>query len=119
MAGLGTIFIGLTALAVFFLWRRKLYSKRWMLWLLMLAMPFPFIANTVGWMTAETGRQPWVIHGVLRTAHASSENVSAGNAGFTLLGFMGLYLLFGLIYFALLLKIFSDGPAPEPKRQGV
>jgi cytochrome d ubiquinol oxidase subunit I len=102
-------------LAVYFLWRRKLFANRGMLWLLMLAMPFPFIANTVGWMTAETGRQPWVIHGVLKTAQASSENVSAGNAGFTLFGFMGLYLLLGLIYFALLLKIFGEGPEPDPK----
>jgi cytochrome bd-type quinol oxidase subunit 1 len=99
------IFIGLTSLALFFLWRRTLFSQRWLLWMLMLASPFPFIANTVGWMTAETGRQPWVVYGVLRTANASSENVSSGNVGFTLLGFMGLYALFALIFFALLMRI--------------
>ena len=80
----------------------------------MLASPFPFIANTLGWVTVETGRQPWIIYGVLRTAHASSANVSSGNVGFTLLGFMGLYTLLGLIYFALFLKIIGQGPEAEP-----
>jgi cytochrome d ubiquinol oxidase subunit I len=75
-----------------------------------LASPFPFIANTLGWVTAEAGRQPWVIYGVLRTAHASSQNVSSGNAGFTLLGFMGLYALLALFFFVLLLKTIGRGP---------
>jgi len=61
MAGLGTLFIALMAIALFFLWRQTLFTKRWLLWALMLAMPFPFIANTVGWVTAEAGRQPWII----------------------------------------------------------
>jgi cytochrome d ubiquinol oxidase subunit I len=115
MAGLGTVFIVLMALAVLFLWRRALFTTRWLLWALMLASPFPFIANTLGWVTAETGRQPWIIHGFLRTAHASSQNVSSGNVGFTLLGFMGLYALLALIYFALLLKIIGQGPESEVK----
>jgi cytochrome d ubiquinol oxidase subunit I len=117
MAGLGTMFIGLMALAAFFLWRRTLFTKRWLLWALMLATPFPFVANTVGWVTAEAGRQPWVIYGVLRTANASSQNVSSGNVGFTLLGFMGLYALLALIYFALFLKIIGRGPEAEPARE--
>lgn len=56
----------------------------------MLLLPFPYIANTAGWLTAELGRRPWVVHGILRTAEAHSTNVSAGNALFTLLEFMGL-----------------------------
>ena len=117
MAGLGTVFIGLMALAAFFLWRRTLFTKRWLLWALMLVTPFPFVANTVGWVTAEAGRQPWIIYGVLRTANASSDNVSSGNVGFTLLGFMGLYVLLALIYFALFLKIIGQGPEAEPAKE--
>jgi cytochrome d ubiquinol oxidase subunit I len=113
MAGLGTMFILLMALGAFFLWRRTLFTKRWMLWALMLSMPFPFIANTVGWITVEAGRQPWVIYGLMRTANASSENVSSGNVGFTLIGFMGLYLLLALIYFALFLKVLGKGPESD------
>jgi cytochrome d ubiquinol oxidase subunit I len=115
MAGLGTVFILLMTLAVLFLWRRTLFAKRWLLWALMLATPFPFIANTLGWVTAEAGRQPWIIYGVLRTAQGSSENVSSGNVGFTLLGFMGLYTLLSLLYFALLLKVIGQGPEPAPE----
>jgi len=116
MAGLGTLFIGLMALSVFFLWRGTLFTTRWLLWAIMLAMPFPFIANTVGWMTAEAGRQPWIIYGIMRTAQGSSQNVSSGNVGFTLLGFMGLYLLLALVYFALFLKVIGQGPEDESVR---
>jgi cytochrome d ubiquinol oxidase subunit I len=112
MAGLGTIFIVIMALSAFFLWRGTLYDRRWLLWTLMLALPFPFIANTAGWMTAEFGRQPWVIHGLMRTADAHSTNVSAGNAAFTLLGFAGLYLLLGVLYFFVTIRIIGRGPDP-------
>ncbi|PWU13600.1 MAG: cytochrome ubiquinol oxidase subunit I [Verrucomicrobia bacterium] len=114
MAGLGTLFIVLMALASFFAWRRTLFAKRGLLWALMLAWPFPFIANTLGWVTAETGRQPWIIYGLLRTAQGSSQNVSSGNVGFTLLGFLGLYVLLAIIYLVLFLKILRQGPESEP-----
>ena len=114
MAGLGTIFILLMTLSAFFLWRRALFTTRWLLWALMLALPFPFVANTLGWVTAETGRQPWIIYGFMRTAEASSRNVSSGNVGFTLLGFMGLYGLLALTFFALLLKLIARGPESQP-----
>ena len=61
----------------------------------MLLLPFPYIANTAGWITAELGRQPWLIYGLMRTARGVSPNVSAGNALFTLLGFMGMYAMLG------------------------
>jgi cytochrome d ubiquinol oxidase subunit I len=80
----------------------------------MLASPFPFIANTLGWVTAEAGRQPWIIYGLLRTAEGTSQNVSSGNVGFTLLGFMGLYALLALLYFMLFLRILRRGPESEP-----
>ena len=64
---------------------------------LMLAVPFPYIVNQAGWLVAEVGRQPWVVYGLQRTAEATSPTVSSGMAVFTLLGFMGLYALIGLI----------------------
>src|SRR5262245_36016096 len=75
MVGLGTIFIAVMAVAAWLLFRGSLFRARWMLWLLMLAIPFPYIANTAGWITAEVGRQPWLIYGVLRTAKGYSLNV--------------------------------------------
>ena len=98
------------ALGTFFLWRGTLYDRRWLLWILMLALPFPFIANTAGWMTAELGRQPWIIYGLLRTADGHSTNVSAGNTAFTLLGFAGLYLLLAVLYFFVTTRIIARGP---------
>ena len=110
MAGLGTIFILIMGLAAFGLWRGKLAQQRWLLWILMLALPFPFIANTAGWMTAELGRQPWLVYGLFRTADGSSLNVSSGNALFTLIGFMGLYTLLSLLFVFLMAKLIGRGP---------
>jgi len=61
MVGLGTIFIAIMVVAVFLLWRGKLFDAPWMLWILLLSPPFPYIANTAGWITAEIGRQPWLV----------------------------------------------------------
>lgn len=110
MVGLGTVFIAILLVATFLLWRKKLYSARWMLWVLMLSFPFPFIANTAGWTTAELGRQPWLAYGLMRTSGGISPTVSAGNAMFTLLGFLGLYLVLGVLYIILILKEINHGP---------
>ena len=114
MVGLGTMFIAVMGLSAFMLWRRKLSHTRPALWLLMLAAPFPFIANTTGWMTAELGRQPWLVWGVLRTSEGTSHTVQAGNALFSLIGFMGLYLVLGILYLFLAQREIAHGPAPAP-----
>ena len=113
MVGLGTIFIAITVVAAFLLWRRKLFEARWMLWILMLATPFPFIANTAGWLTAELGRQPWLAYGLLRTSEGVSPLVSSGNVLFTLIGFAGMYLIMGLLYFVLMVREVAHGPVTE------
>ena len=114
MAGLGTLFIGTTTLALFFLWRGRLFTTRWLLWLLMLLAPFPYVATTAGWMTAELGRQPWLVYGLFRTAEGASPLVHSGNALFTLLGFLGLYLLLGLLFVLLFVEMIRRGPTPDP-----
>jgi cytochrome d ubiquinol oxidase subunit I len=113
MVGLGTIFIAITVVAAFLLWRRKLFESRWMLWILMLATPFPFIANTAGWLTTELGRQPWIAYGLLRTEEGVSPLVSSGNVLFTLIGFAGMYLIMGLLYFVLMVREVAHGPVTE------
>jgi len=113
MVGLGTIFIGITVAGILLLWRKKLFNAKWFLWILLLSFPFPFIANTAGWMTAELGRQPWLIYGLLKTSEGMSQNISSGNVLFTLLGFAGIYLLLGILYIVLVLKEINHGPAPE------
>ena len=114
MAGLGTIFIAVMLVAAFLLWRKKLFASRWMLWILMLCLPFPYIANTAGWMTAELGRQPWLVYGLLRTTDGYSKHVSAGNGLFTLLGFMGLYTVLGILFLFLVHREIAHGPDFKP-----
>ncbi|MFH4966225.1 cytochrome ubiquinol oxidase subunit I [Gaetbulibacter sp. M235] len=110
MVGLGTIFIGLMLLATVQLFRKKLYKTKWILWTIMFMIPFPYIANTTGWYTAELGRQPWLVYNLLRTVNGASPTVSSGNTLFTLLGFIGLYILLGLLFVMLAGKIINKGP---------
>ena len=92
----------------------------------MLTMPFPYIANEAGWTVAEVGRQPWVVYGLQRVAHATSTNVTTGMTYFTLLGFMGLYLVLGILYLLLFARIVneavpttSSGSTHEPEHRVV
>jgi cytochrome bd ubiquinol oxidase subunit I len=110
MVGLGTLFVAVLALAALLLWRRRLYGSKPMLWALLLSAPFPYIATTAGWMTAELGRQPWLVYGLYRTAEGASPHVSSGNGIFTLLGFCGLYLVLGLLFVFLVGKAVAEGP---------
>src|SRR5215469_14944794 len=112
MAGLGTWFAFIMLVCGFLLWRGRLYTTRAALWALLLSFPLPYIANTAGWMTAELGRQPWLIYGLVRTSDGYSSTVSAGNGLFTLLGFMGLYTLLGLLFTVLMYREINAGPAP-------
>jgi cytochrome bd ubiquinol oxidase subunit I len=113
MVGLGTIFIAIFLLAAWKLYRATLFDSKAMLWTLMLALPFPFIANTAGWVTAEVGRQPWIVFGLMRTRAGVSQAVSAGNAWFTLLGFLGIYTILGVLFLLLVYREIEGGPAPE------
>jgi len=113
MVGLGTILIAVMGASVLLLWMGKLYKSNWMLWVLMLAFPFPYIATTAGWMTAEIGRQPWLIYGLMRTADGTSAQVSAANGLFTLIGFMGIYLLLGLLFAFMVWREVEHGPDPK------
>jgi cytochrome d ubiquinol oxidase subunit I len=110
MVGLGTFFVVIMVVALLLLWRGRLFNARWMLWILMLSAPFPYIANTAGWMTAEIGRQPWVVYGLMRTEDGYSKLVSAGNSMFTLLGFMGIYTVLGILFLFLIWREIEHGP---------
>jgi cytochrome bd ubiquinol oxidase subunit I len=120
MAGLGTLFILTMGIAAVLDLRAILGRTRPMLWTLMLAFPFPYIATTTGWMTAELGRQPWVVYGLMRTADGASPQVHSGTALFTLIGFTGLYFVLGVLFLFLAAREIAHGPglleahAPAP-----
>jgi len=112
MAGLGTIFIVTMAAAAALEWRGELARSRSMLWLLMLAFPFPYIATTAGWMTADLGRQPWIVYGLMHTREGASPAVHAGTVAFTLIGFTGLYFVLGVVFLFLVGREVAHGPLP-------
>ena len=110
MVGLGTVMIALSLLSFLALRLKKLDTSKPLLWALLLAFPLPYIATTFGWMTAELGRQPWLVYGILRTADGYSTRVSAGNTLFTLLGFLGLYALLSMLFLFLIQRELAKGP---------
>jgi cytochrome d ubiquinol oxidase subunit I len=94
MVGLAGVFVALILLGLFFLWRKKLWTQRWLLWAFVLAVPLPWIANEAGWVATEVGRQPWVVYRLLRTSDAVSRSVPAEQV-------LSSIILFGVIYIAL------------------
>ncbi len=110
MAGLGTLMIALMLLAAVLEWTGRLTRARPVLWALMLAFPFPYIAVTAGWLTAELGRQPWLVDGLMRTAEGASDNVHSGTVLFTLIGQCGIYFVLGVLYLFLVGREVARGP---------
>jgi cytochrome bd ubiquinol oxidase subunit I len=113
MVTMGAIFILLMLLANVQRFRGKLEQSAWLLWPLMLAFPFPYIANTLGWMTAELGRQPWLIYNLFRTQDGYSHVVSDGDVIFTLIGFCGLYLAIGVMFLFMVGREIYHGPVSD------
>jgi cytochrome d ubiquinol oxidase subunit I len=114
MVGLGSLFIALMGLAALLLPRGRLERTRPLLWVLMLAFPFPFIANTAGWVVTEFGRQPWLVYGLLKTADGTSHLVHPGQTVFTTVGFAGLYFILGLLFLFLVSRDVGHGPVGHP-----
>jgi cytochrome d ubiquinol oxidase subunit I len=112
MVGLGFLFILLTGLGCYFRWRGTLFEKRWLMAIFVAAVPLPYLANQLGWVTAEVGRQPWIVYGLLRTSDGLSEAVSRGQT----LGSMLMFLLIYGLLFAIWLHVLNDkiqrGPEP-------
>jgi cytochrome bd ubiquinol oxidase subunit I len=111
MAGLGTILVAIALAALLLSWWGRLERSRPMLWILLIVFPLPYIANTAGWMTAELGRQPWLVYGLFRTAQGSSPSVHSGTVLFTLMGFCGLYFVLGVLFLFLIGREIAHGPA--------
>jgi cytochrome d ubiquinol oxidase subunit I len=103
---IGMTLIGLTLFSLFLWWKGKLFKQRWLMVVFSFSVVLPEIANQVGWYSAEVGRQPWVVYGLLRTSDALSENVKAEQVVFSLILFTLVYMiLFGLFIYLLNKKI--------------
>lgn len=135
MVGLGSFFIALTTLSCFLLWRKELYSKRWLLWLFVITIVPAVLANQAGWVAAEVGRQPWIVHPPvpqtedkallltaddgfvlydetlgLRTSNALSRAVSAEQVLGSIIGFSLIYALLFFVWLFLLGNKIKKGP---------
>ncbi|MBP7231039.1 MAG: cytochrome ubiquinol oxidase subunit I [Syntrophaceae bacterium] len=110
MVSLGGLFIGLGILGAFLLWTERLFTAKWYLGLLPFLIPLPHLAHETGWITAEVGRQPWIIQGLMKTSGASSVVVSAGQITFSLLMFLLVYLLLFVMFILIFRKIVLQGP---------
>ncbi|MBM3858301.1 MAG: cytochrome ubiquinol oxidase subunit I [Verrucomicrobia bacterium] len=112
MVALGLLFILLTVAALFWRWRGTLFEKRWLLWVFVLAVPLPYLANQLGWVAAEVGRQPWVVYGLLRTGDALSKSVTAGQVLGSIIMFGVIYALLFAVWLYILLDKIRQGPEP-------
>jgi cytochrome d ubiquinol oxidase subunit I len=137
MVALGLLFVGLTLLASFLRWRGRLYETRWLLWIFVPAVVLPILANEVGWVAAEVGRQPWIVHPPvewtadgadlvvdgdgfvayderegLRTVDGVSPSVRADQVLGSLIGFGAVYLGLGAVWLFVLDRKIKAGPEP-------
>jgi cytochrome d ubiquinol oxidase subunit I len=110
MIGLGTFMAFAIFVSTFFVWRGNFDKQRLWLRLLIYAIPVPYIANQLGWLVAEVGRQPWIVYGVLRTSDAVSTSISVTQVVISLAGFTLLYGGLGIIDIYLLVKFARKGP---------
>lgn len=113
MIAIGMALIGLTLLACWFWFRGTLFHQRWLLRIFVIAVLLPNVANQVGWFTAEMGRQPWVVYGLLRTSDALSKSVTANHVLFSLIMFFILYALLFALFLYLLNKKIVHGPGDD------
>ncbi len=112
MVALGMFFIFIMMFTFIQIYRNKLWNCKWLLRILFWSIPLPLAASQLGWITAEVGRQPWVVYGLLRTADAHSKNVTAEEILFSIILFGIIYLLLGSLYLYILIKKIKHGPEP-------
>ncbi len=110
MVAIGFGMIAVAALGFLYFWRGSLFEKRWMLWLLVLSVLGPQLANQCGWFAAEVGRQPWIVYGLLRTSEGLSAVVKAEAVLASLILFTVIYLLLFAVFVYLLNDKIQHGP---------
>jgi cytochrome d ubiquinol oxidase subunit I len=118
MVGVGMLLILVALVSVFYWWRGSLFETRWLLWVLVFSVLGPQIANQLGWMSAEVGRQPWIVYDLLRTSDALSPAVSAGDVLTSLILFGLVYLLLFILFVYLLNEKIQHGPHGAPAHEG-
>ena len=115
MAFTGVLMFLLAAAGAWLYWKQRLEKARWFLWTAIVAIAFPYIAATAGWILTEMGRQPWIVQGLLKTDQANSPSVSTAWLGVSLGFFIALYLILGVIDFVLMRRYARPGRPARPQ----
>jgi cytochrome d ubiquinol oxidase subunit I len=113
----GTVMILLTLVGSYLMWKKRLFERKWIMRFFVLSVLLPQVANQAGWFTAEMGRQPWVVYGLLRTSDALSRKVTANQIVFSLILFAVVYLLLFLLFIYLLNKKIQHGPVIDEHKE--
>jgi cytochrome d ubiquinol oxidase subunit I len=110
MVIIGMGLIAISWLGLLFWWRGALLRQRWFLWILVLSVLLPQLGNQLGWLSAEVGRQPWIVYGLLRTSDGISRVVDSGQTLFSLVLFTLIYALLFVLFLFLLDRKIKHGP---------
>lgn len=111
MVAIGFTLIALSIIGLFYLWRGTLFDKKWLLRIFVVSVLLPQAANQLGWFSAEVGRQPWIVYGLLRTSDALSKAVTADQVIFSLILFALIYCLLFILFIYLLNEKIQHGPS--------
>jgi len=111
MIGSGLLMILLAGLAVWWSWRDELEEKTLFLKIMIPSALLPTTAITAGWLIAETGRWPWIVHGLQKIEDAISPTITAGNVIFSMVTFLVLYTVLGFIGIKLMIKYGTSDPS--------
>ncbi len=118
MVAIGFLLIAIALVGALYWWRGRLFQARWLLWVLVFAVLGPHLANQLGWLSAEVGRQPWIVYNMLRTSDALSPVVSASEVLTSLVLFGLIYLLLFALFVYLLNEKIQHGPGDLAVREG-
>lgn len=110
MVAVGFFLIGLSLLGLILLRKEKIFGMKWLLRIFVLAVLGPQIANQLGWISAEVGRQPWIVYNLLRTSEGLSKVVTANQVLFSLILFTAVYALLFILFLYLLNEKIKHGP---------
>ncbi len=113
MVAIGMILILISVLGIFYWWQGNLFNKVWLLKIFVISVLLPQIANQLGWFSAEVGRQPWIVYGLMRTSEGLSKVVSADQTLFSLILFILIYALLFVLFIFLLDQKIKHGPETE------
>ena len=118
MVAIGFALILIALLGLFFWWRKTLFDKRWLLWIFVFSVLLPEAANQLGWVTAEVGRQPFIVYKLLRTAEAYSRSVTSAEVIISLVLFGLIYLLLFILFIFLLNEKIQHGFEEQAAEEG-